>query len=145
MRFLIVIFSIGLFAGSSTTSGLKTSDTMQIIRSAADSAPDGVQGIYSLTIQATGSQKGDRRIFLNTELDYRDQRNITIALSDKTIRELISETQQSPMDFFKGKTIQVIGEAQRTKIYFVTMGRRTSKYYYQTHIKVTDASQITVL
>ncbi|MDO6692688.1 hypothetical protein Q4574_05305 [Aliiglaciecola sp. 3_MG-2023] len=145
MRFLFVVFLLGLFAGCSTTPVLKTSDTVQIIKNAADSAPDGVQGVYTFTIQATGSQRGDNRIFLNTEIDYRDQRNITIALSFNAVKELIAATQQSPEDYFKGKTIQVTGEAKRVKIHFTTMGRRTGKYYYQTHIKVTDASQIMVV
>jgi hypothetical protein len=145
MRFLFVVFSLTLCAGCSTSPVLKTSDTMQIIKNAADSAPDGVQGIYTFTIQATGSQRGDSRIFLNTEIDYRDQRNISIALSFNAVRELIAATQQSPENYFKGKTIQVIGEAKRVKIHITTMGRRTGKYYYQTHIKVTDASQIKVV
>ncbi|WP_445425409.1 MULTISPECIES: hypothetical protein [unclassified Alishewanella] len=89
---------------------------MQIIKAAADSAPAGVYGKYTLLIQSTGSQIGDDRIFLNTELDYRDQRNITIALSHDAVKELNDHA-----------------------------GQPTGKYYYQTHIRVTQVSQIKVL
>lgn len=54
------------------------SNTLEIIGSAAESAPDGVEGEYTFKIQAAGKPK--RTVYLNTELDYRDQRNVTIAL-----------------------------------------------------------------
>lgn len=50
----------------------------QAIHRAAEAAPSGVPGIYAMRVQATG-RRGDR-IFLNSELDYRDQRNLSIAL-----------------------------------------------------------------
>jgi hypothetical protein len=118
---------------------------MEIIKAAADSAPKSVGGKFTFKIKATGIQAGDNRVFLNTELDYRDQRNITIALSSNAVKELENLTGSAPINFFKGKTIEVQGEAQRVRINFTSMGRRTEKYYYQTHIRVTQASQIKIV
>ncbi|MCC5452599.1 hypothetical protein LMJ53_12795 [Rheinheimera sp. UJ51] len=145
MRCLLIIFSLAIFTGCATSPALTTSDTMQIIQAAADSAPAGVYGKYTLLIQSTGTQIGDDRIFLNTELDYRDQRNITIALSHDAVKELNDHTGQAAIELFKGKQIQVIGDANRVRIDFTSRGQPTGKYYYQTHIRVTQASQIKVL
>ena len=38
--------------------------------------------------------------------------------------------------FFVNKTVEVTGEAKRVKIYFISNGMLTDKYYFQTHINV---------
>ena len=108
-----------------------------IWRAAAD--PDhGVRGTFKLTVRAWGQQRDT--IYVNSEDDYRDQRNISIDLLPGA-QAGVTEKLGAP-DTLKGKSILVKGVAKRVKIWFVTNGQQTSKYYYQTHIQVSDASQI---
>lgn len=116
------------------------SDTMEIIKAAAESAPKGVAGRYTLQIVATGSQ--GQYVYLNTEKDYRDQRAITVALHPKAIAQLSAKYGMSPQEYFVDKTIVVNGKAQRVKIAFLSEGKPTGKYYYQTHIRLMDISQL---
>lgn len=94
-------------------------------------------------MQATGSQ--DNFTYLNSELDYRDQRNLTIAISPGAARQLEAQLGAPPTVALKGKRILVNGVAVRTKIVFLADGKPTDKYYYQTHVRVTDATQIELL
>lgn len=119
------------------------SDTMEIIRTAAESAPNGVQGEYVLSIKAAGSQ--GRFVYLNTELDYRDQRSVTIAIHPSIVPEFVARYGSPPQDYFINKTISVSGQAKRTRINLSSNGRPTGKYYYQTHIRVMEISQIKVI
>ncbi len=41
-----------------------------------------------------------------------------------------------------GKKLQVYGLAQRVTIYLTHDGKPSDKYYYQTHIHVSNANQI---
>lgn len=114
----------------------------EAIQRAADAAPRGVPGIFAMHVQATGTQDG--YAYLNSELDYRDQRNLTIAVSPGAARAMAAKLGMSPLEYYKGKDILVHGSAYRTKI-GITFGHRyTGKYYYQTHVRVADPAQIEV-
>ena len=142
----IVLVLIFLLAGCTATTSHTTptcSDTMDIIKVAADSAPHCVPCQYTLQIVATGSQ--GQYVYLNTEKDYRDQRSVTVALHPKLIAQLTAKYGVPPQDYFIGKAIMVSGKAQRVKIAFLSDGKPTNKYYYQTHISLRDISQLTVM
>lgn len=142
----IVLVLIFLLAGCTATTSHTTptfSDTMEIIKVAADSAPHGVPGQYTLQIVATGSQ--GQYVYLNTEKDYRDQRSVTVALHPNLITQLTAKYGVPPQEYFIGKAIMVSGKAQRVKIAFLSGGKPTDKYYYQTHIRLRDISQLTVV
>lgn len=111
---------------------------------AADAAPKGVPGVYELTVTATGESRGV--VFLNSEEDYRDQRNITVVISP-TMRAFYTEKfGEDPIEYFKGKRISVRGIARRVRIDFVdNEGQPTGKYYYQTHIQVRYPKDISEL
>lgn len=129
-----------------TTSGefVSTSDTMEIIRKAAASAPEGVRGEYVLSIKAAGKQ--GNVVYLNTELDYRDQRNVTVALHPNIIPQLEAKYSVSAEALFIGKTIRVQGDAQRVRIDFIDAQLKPSgKYYFQTHIRISNATQINIV
>lgn len=117
--------------------GIKPADAVQ---QAAGAAPAGVSGVFSLTVQATGSQDGF--IYLNSELDYRDQRNLSIALTAKAAKQLQAQLGASPEVALKGHQIIVSGIAKRVTIRLSHDGKPTDKYYYQTHVLVSDARQI---
>ena len=50
-----------------------------------------------------------------------------------------------PADALRGRHIEVTGRAERRKILFMKAGVPSGLYYYQTGLKVTDASQIKVI
>ncbi|MDP4528753.1 hypothetical protein Q3O59_06865 [Alkalimonas delamerensis] len=150
MRFFILVLLLILTGCSAApnhpASGgfVAKSDTMEIIRKAAASAPYGVVGEYVLSIQATGKQ--GHVVYLNTELDYRDQRNVTVALHPNIIPQLEAQYGVRAEEFFIGKTIRVEGAAQRVRIDFINDQRKPSgKYYFQTHIRILNAAQIEVV
>lgn len=143
MRMMVLIFTSLLVSCASTPSHRNLTDTMDLIEAAADVAPKGIKGRYVFNIKATGTQR--QLIFLNTELDYRDQRCVTIALTPQVAYELAQQYGQPPEDFFLNKAIKVKGSAKRVRIDIYAEGKSTGKYYYQTHIPISHTSQIDVL
>lgn len=147
---LLVSLTFALLAGcASTPTAPRAADSemswispRQAVFMAADAAPDGVDGTFALHVQATGTQGG--RTYLNSELDYRDQRNLTVAITPEAARQLTQRLGEHPRVALKGKDILVRGAAVRTRIAFFANGRVTDKYYFQTHVNVTDADQITL-
>ncbi|WP_293764322.1 hypothetical protein [uncultured Paraglaciecola sp.] len=147
----IVFFSLVLvLAGCSATQPISLvdtthshSDTMEIIRSAAEFAPNGVKGEYILKVKAAGNQ--GPFVYLNTELDYRDQRSVTVAIHPKLIPLFVAKYGTTPQKYLVDKSISVTGQAKRIKIDFTSQGKPSGKYYYQTHIRVMDISQIKVV
>lgn len=148
---LVVLVLVLMLAGCSVTRNqpstgqfVSASDTMDIIRNAAESAPKGVKGEYLLSIKGTGKQ--GPVVYLNTELDYRDQRNVTVALHPNIIPQLKSQYGVTPEAFFTGKTILVKGHAQRVRIDFLDATQKPSeKYYFQTHIRISNIAQIEII
>lgn len=108
---------------------------------AAQDKPTG--GVFRLRVKATGAQDG--WTYLNSESDYRDQRNLSIELTSGAHRELMRKFGEDPATYLKGKLIRVRGIAQRVTINISYQGIPTGKYYYQTHVRVSDASQISVV
>ena len=115
----------------------------EAIFAAADAAPAPVAGLFVLEVRAGGRQRG--RIFLNSELDYRDQRNLTIRLEPRAAAALERELGMPPEDFFIGKSIRVRGEARRVRIDFLDSGQPSGLYYYQTHVPVIDPAEIEIV
>ncbi|UJX26910.1 hypothetical protein L3Q70_07205 [Pseudoalteromonas sp. CF6-2] len=143
MKYLLLLSTLALAACSSSPSRIDTSNTMDVIALSEASAPDSVKGIFKFHIKAAGKHSGD--VFLNTEEDYRDRRSITVALNYKVVPELTKKYGESPETFFIDKEIEVTGEAKRVTIDFISQGRATNKYYYQTHVDVSSVEQIKVL
>ncbi|KPV96467.1 hypothetical protein AN214_01562 [Pseudoalteromonas sp. P1-9] len=143
MKYLILSLSLFLTACNSTTH-VDVADTMDLIAQAEDNAPDGVEGTFKFLVKATGSSRRGE-VYLNTEHDYRDRRAVTIVLSPSVVPEFTKNYGKAPNAFFTGKVIEVTGEAKREIIDFVSNGKRTGKYYFQTHIRVSSLEQIKVL
>jgi hypothetical protein len=113
------------------------------IVAAANAAPRAVPGTFTMLVRATG--RNGRRVYLNSELDYRDQRNLTVNI-EPGAAEALARRFGAPADqFFLGKIIHVRGAARRTRIDFLSDGRATGLYYYQTHVAVGDPDQIVVV
>lgn len=147
---LLVSLTLALLAGcASTPTSPRAADPetawispRQAVFMAADAAPGGVDGTFAMHVQATGTQGG--MTYLNSELDYRDPRNLTVAVTPQAAAQLAQRLGGPALAALKGRDILVRGAARRTKIWFFANGRVTDKYYYQTHVNVTDAEQITL-
>jgi len=146
MKYLI-LFSILILSGCSSTPNIasksKPTDIIQLIEKAKRRFPEGVRGTFQIPIKASGSKRGV--VYLNSDLDYRDPKNITVALHPSTIESFSKSYGSSPESYFIDKTIEVTGKVERIKIYFYTNGKRTKKYYFQTHIRVNSLNQIKVM
>ncbi|MFQ6372443.1 hypothetical protein [Shewanella sp. YIC-542] len=143
MRMILLALFFSLTGCAATPDAVSYSDTMEIIRDAAQQAPAVVSGDYVLLFKAAGNKGG--YTYLNTELDYRDQRNVTVALTPSMSVALQIRYGLPPAAFFVGKSVRIKGEARQEKIYLFCNGRVSSKYYYQTHINVSEMSQLEVL
>ncbi|MDI1321028.1 MAG: hypothetical protein PSW75_12675 [bacterium] len=113
------------------------------IHLAAAAAPDGVDGIFELTVRATG--RDNDVIYLNSENNYRDQRCLTIQIPTVVVTEYVRKFGLAPDVALKGKHIRVNGEARRATIWITQYGLKTQNYYYQTHVKLVDPRQIEVV
>lgn len=136
---LATVAALSLAACSGMGDAMPAADAVPL---AAAAPRTGVNGPFKMTVQATGEQNGI--IYLNSELDYRDQRNVSLDLPPQVAKELAAELGGDPREKLLGKSLRVAGVAQRVKIHFMHDNKPTDKYYYQTHIRVVDAKQIQV-
>jgi hypothetical protein len=114
---------------------------IQAIYLASKFAPEGVEGTFVFDVKSTG--RGHTNIYLCSELDYRDQVNLSIAITPSAAADLKAKYGSDPEVFFLGKRIAVTGMVKRVQIdFFDDNGQNTGKYYYQTHVDVTSADQI---
>lgn len=105
------------------------------------SAPAAVPGLFSLQIR--NAEKLGSTVYLNTEYDYRDRRSVSIVLTPKMLEEFaLLYPGQKAEHYFLGRTIVVNGAATRQTIWFYSQGKKTEKYYFQTHIPVFLTGQI---
>lgn len=116
---------------------------MNLIVLTESNAPNAVEGVFKFKIKASGVKRGE--VFLNTELDYRDRRAITVTIAPNVASALMEKYGSAPEAFFVDKIVEVTGEAKRVKIYFISNGMLTSKYYFQTHINVPSIDNIKVV
>jgi len=110
---------------------------------AAAAAPRGISGRFDLRVRATGRANG--QLYLNSEDDYRDQRNLTIVVPPDVEGHLAGRLSGDPAERLKGHRIRVAGVAQRVRIVFTVGGRPSGKYYYQTHVRLADDGQLKLL
>jgi hypothetical protein len=116
----------------------------QAVLMAAASAPRGVRAVVALQVMAVGRQNGIT--YLNSQADYRDQRNVSIAIRPEVLREVETKF-GGPLDQTAyGKRLRVEGAAERVTIWFLGEdGRPSDKYYYQTHIRIVNAAQLQLI
>jgi hypothetical protein len=142
MRYALILSSGLLLMGAAAPSASYNIFPEQAVMNAAAVAPDGVKGVFELPVRATGRQGG--WFYLNSQQDYRDPRNLTIAIPGAMADALAQRFGAELDQYLTGKTIAVRGEAKRVKIHFLADGRPTEKYYYQTHVRLTDPNLLTV-
>lgn len=115
--------------------------SMAVMLAAAAGPGRGVDGVFALTVRASGQDRG--LLYLNSERDYRNPRNLSIALTAQAQRELAGRLDQAPLSALHGRAIRVQGQARLVRIDFINPGGRPSgKYYYQTQVRVEHANQL---
>lgn len=125
------------FNSTQVINNLTARDAIELSEAAA---PEGVPGYYSLLIKAHGKQRDT--LYLNTQLDYRDRRNVSLVFSKHIQQAFLKETGQPIEHALLNQSVLINGHAQREKIWFYKAGMRSEKYYFQTHIRINDLSQI---
>lgn len=116
----------------------------EAVLGAADAAPRPLPGYFVMFVRRTGREED--RVYLNSEADYRDQRNLTISIDPAAVRELAGRYGMAPDEYLRGRLIVVAGAARRTRIDFIDHGdRSTGLYYFQTQVPVHYADQISFL
>jgi len=113
----------------------------QAVMNAAQSK-DGIAGVFEMVVRGSGRENG--RLYLNSQADYRDPRSLTIVVSPKVERELADRLKAPLIDAISTKTIAVRGTARTTKIWFYADGRRTNKFYFQTHVDLQSSRDLTI-
>ena len=112
----------------------------EAIRAANEDPSYGVRGHFVMTVKAIGGEHDV--VFLNSERDYRDQRNLTVKMR-KTLVPQVERRLGVPLQDLKNRRIVVLGTARRVRILFLDeAGRPSGKYYFQTHVAVTSETQI---
>jgi hypothetical protein len=113
---------------------------MEAIERAAALAPGAYPGVFVMTVRASGRQGSS--LYLNSESDYRDPRNLSLEVRPVAQAQLESRLGASAETALRGRTIRVDGAARRVRIDFTADGRPTGKYYYQTHVVVERGEQL---
>ena len=113
----------------------------QAVMNAAE-IPAGVGGVFEMVVRATGRQGGF--LYLNSETDYRDPRNLTIAIAPSEERALADRLGRPVETALLRKVVAVRGVAKKTRIDFLAEGRPTGKYYFQTHLNLRSARDLTI-
>ena len=112
----------------------------EAIRQAA-SAPNGVSGVFELTVRR--AEQVGQNFFLGTQDDYRDPRNLAIRITRPVQLQLRRHFGPDLKAVFVGKRLLITGRAKSTRIaYLDSAGRRTGRYYHQTHVEVRQPLQI---
>jgi tetratricopeptide (TPR) repeat protein len=113
---------------------------------ASEFAPDWVPGVFVLKVQGSGRGRGKEagQVFLNSEADYRDPRNITVRFTPKAATAFRDKHGVDPDAQLNGKFVLVYGYARQVRIDFMQSGVPSGKYYFQTHIAVTDPDQVSI-
>ena len=130
--------------GGAASIATATISPAEAIELAAAAAPNGIRGTFAMTVQATG-RAGANRLHLNSEADYRDQRNLSISIPAALASTVLQRAGARRDEDLKGRAILVDGVAERVRIDFTNNGLPTGKYYYQTHVRITSANQIRLL
>ncbi len=121
--------------------GLRLTPEQAVFNAAQSEA--GTSGVFQMVVRATGRNRG--RLFLNSEADYRDPRNLTIVISSRAEKELAARLGGPIEEALSKRAIAVRGTAKKTQIdFFDRRGGRTGKYYFQTHVVLGSARDLTV-
>lgn len=98
-------------------------------------------GLFTMQVKASGRDRD--KLYLNSQSDYRDARNLSIVFTPEVEAAFKREHGSAPDEFLAGKEIVVLGGAGQVKVHFTDgRGVPSGKYYYQTHLMVAKPEHI---
>lgn len=108
-RLTLLVFSLALLSGFATTTAQADVERREAgwmlpaeaIAQAAAAAPGVVSGTFALKVRATG--RDQTQLFLNSEVDYRDPRNVSVALTPRAATHLRERLGGNPQVVLKGR------------------------------------------
>jgi hypothetical protein len=109
---------------------------------AAAEAHGGVEGLFEFEVKGAG-RRGDI-VYLNSELDYRDEKCLTISIPGAIVGELEANLGGDLGLVLKGKTVRVRGMARRIQVWFYANGRKTDRFYFQTQVEIVAVSDLLI-
>lgn len=118
-------------------------DPVQAVIYASQAGENGYSGTFGMSVRNLGVNP--RQVYLNSELNYREQLNVSVRMDMEVVRFLRRTYGNDWLNEIVGKQIEVEGEAKREVIWFRCNDERTSSYYYQTHIHVSRPEQFKIL
>ena len=107
---------------------------------AAAASESGVTGTFRLVVRSTGEETDT--LWLCSEADYRDPRCLSVAIRGEARRALLAQHGAQLGAHFRERTVIVDGTARKQRIDFVSGGKPTGHYYFQTHVDVDDPAQL---
>lgn len=117
-------------------------DPSMAVQLAAAAQGRQVEGVFAFRVRAADFAD---RLFLNSEADYRDQRNLTVAIDAPAAAAWLQQLGLEDAGQLVGRRVQVQGGARRVRIDFTIGTRPSGKYYYQTQVWVSDPAQLRLL
>lgn len=130
--------------GEALAAGKSLLTPEQAVFAAAKAGPrSGVRGVFEMPVQR--AEAVGRGFFLNSEPDYRDPRNLSVAIHPLALKAVRERFGEDLAQAFLGRTVRVSGRAEQVRIDFIDEGHRTGRYYYQTHVTIVDPRQIELL
>ena len=133
----------GIVAGLSAlflSGRLKAETPADAIQRAIGAGGNGTPGVFAVEVQGTGRDTWN--VYANSLADYRDPASLTVRFA-KPAAQVLAAKHGQPLDaLLRGKRIVVAGYVRRERIAYRANGVETGKYYYQTHLWVTDPGQL---
>jgi len=144
MRYSVLTLLLSALVSSCALAPQSSSGDIQPSDAVIAAADHPITGVFRLQVRGAGRR--DRRLYLNSESDYRDQRCLTVAIPEEIAAKLAAKLGGDPAVILKGRVIRVKGEARRVTIrLFEHDGTPMKEYYFQTHVQIEDIDQIEVL
>ena len=121
-------------------SGMRVYSAPEAVIGAADRST-GLIGEFAFVVRATGWDNG--KLYLNSEHDYRDPRNLSIAIEPGVAKQIVGQAAKDSQQNFVGRIVVVRGMARTTRIDLTDEADRPSgKYYFQTQVSVGRPQQL---
>ena len=111
----------------------------EAVHAANDDPQRGISGTFVINVRAVDLT--DHGLYLNSETDYRHQANLTVWLAPGQADALRARLDNLPLDRLVNRRLLLQGTARREKIIFSRDGVPSDKYYYQTHVRLSDPRQ----
>src|SRR5262249_54436469 len=87
--------------------------------------------VVEMEVKSTGKSGRGKKVFLNSEANYRDAKNFTVVLDKETLAKFKKAKIDDPAAFYKGKILRVTGTV--------------TEYQKKPQIKVEEPEQIKVV